>query len=99
MVLLKPSADESASSASNSKGIIPALTCHRWLLEQLPSLPQFDAIKIQACLALRHVCASRRCSVIYLLGFNNFGLAHDVENLYALHLFWDVFICLPLEKG
>ncbi len=22
-----------------------------------------------------------------------------VENLYALHLFWDVFICLPLEKG
>lgn len=70
MVLLRPStAEESASSASISKGIIPALACHRWLLEQLPSLPQFDAIKIQACLALRHVCASCHGS---MLGLNNF---------------------------
>ena len=28
---------------------------HHWLLNQLPSLPQFPAVKAQACAALRQV--------------------------------------------
>ena len=34
---------------------VTAIPTHKWLLEQLPSLPQFTAVKPQACAALRQV--------------------------------------------
>lgn len=43
------------ASFFNESFLDPALTSHLWLLEKLPSLPQFDVIKISLCLSLRQV--------------------------------------------
>ena len=38
---------------ANSAALL--LPSHRWLLEQLPSLPLFELVKMNVCIALRHV--------------------------------------------
>ena len=56
MVLARDHIDEEDSPMEVEE--IPAVTVipsHRWLLEQLPSLPQFDAIKQATCATLRSV--------------------------------------------
>ncbi len=40
---------------------VRVLPQHRWLLEQLPKLPQFNATKKQACSILRQVSISVMC--------------------------------------
>lgn len=66
MVLSRSHMDESAMESEYYESAeVMAIPSHKWLLDQLPTLPQFDAIKHDACAALRQV----RITILKILGF------------------------------
>ena len=59
MVLAKTHMDDTAMETEYYESAeVMAIPSHKWLLDQLPTIPQFDAIKPQACAALRQVTPS-----------------------------------------
>ncbi len=81
------SMDVDANPATN------ILTSHEWLLEQLPALPQFSAVRSQVCIILRQACqvetnAEAVSAYIVFLSDNMVHMAlQDMDELLLVSLY------------